>query len=206
MVRPTPQLGPHRQPRMEIRFIAVQSVTIPVPAQPIPIQSYLRQPQRLVQALGASTQIEPLGPELYRFTVRPLRFMQFNIQPSVDLRVWTGDDGVLRIQSTACEVRGIEFINSRFRLALTGELAAVTGKTGPLLEGNVDLGVEVDVPSPLSMMPKAMLQSAGNGLLMSVLVTVKQRLLESVMIDYRQWVYDQQSVNSSGLPVESRLS
>jgi hypothetical protein len=191
---------------METRFIAVQSVTIPVPAQPIPIQQYLRQPQRLVQALGTSTKIEPLGPELYRFTVRPLRFMQFNIQPSVDLRVWTADDGVLRIQSTACEVRGIEFINSRFRLVLTGELATVNGKTGPLLEGSVDLGVEVDVPPPLSIMPKAMLQSAGNGLLMSVLVTVKQRLLESVMIDYRQWVYDQQSAGSSGLPVESKLS
>lgn len=50
---------------MNIQFLASQSVDIPVVEQPVPIQHYLRQPQRLINALAGSSQIEPLGNDLF---------------------------------------------------------------------------------------------------------------------------------------------
>ena len=60
---------------MPIRFTASQSVEIAVPDQPIPIQHYLRQPQRLVNALVDPSRIEQLSEENFRLKMRPLAFM-----------------------------------------------------------------------------------------------------------------------------------
>jgi hypothetical protein len=45
----------------------------------------------------------------------------------------------------------------------------------------------VDVPMPLALTPKPFLEATGNGLLKSVLLTVKQRLMHHLLADYRAW-------------------
>ena len=57
---------------MVTKFIASQSVEISVPQQSIPIQHYLRQPQRLVNALADNTRIQQLSEEVFRLKMRPL--------------------------------------------------------------------------------------------------------------------------------------
>ncbi|HBR74649.1 MAG TPA: hypothetical protein DEA78_13270, partial [Cyanobacteria bacterium UBA11159] len=53
------------------QFIASQSVELAVPKQPIPIQHYLRQPQRLVYAIAERNQIQQLNPDLFLLKMRP---------------------------------------------------------------------------------------------------------------------------------------
>jgi Protein of unknown function (DUF1997) len=172
---------------MDTQFTASQSVSILVPNQPVPIRHYLRQPRRLVYALAASSQIEQLD-DRFRLKMRPLNFMTLSIQPTVDMRVWATADGVLHIQSIACEIRGVEYINQRFSLNLLGMLypTAIAGKT--YLKGQADLAVQVELPPPFMFTPKALLEKAGNGLLLSVLTTMKQRLTHQLLLDYQQWV------------------
>lgn len=93
---------------MPTQFNASQSVEITVPEQPIPIQHYLRQPQRLVNALVDHSRIEQLNDEDFRIKMRPLTFMTLSIQPTVDLRVWAESNGTIHLQSLACEIRGVE--------------------------------------------------------------------------------------------------
>ena len=174
---------------MHTRFTASQSVEIAVPKQPIPIQHYLRQPQRLVNALVDPSRIEQLSEDCFRLKMRPLAFLTLSIQPTVDLKVWAEPNGTIHLQSMACEIRGIDYINQRFALNLKGHLSPWHNKE-TYLKGKADLEVIVELPLPFSLTPTPILEAAGNGLLKSVLLTIKQRLLHQLLADYCCWVSD----------------
>jgi Protein of unknown function (DUF1997) len=177
-------------------FTAFQAVEMVASEQPIPIQHYLRQPQRVVSALAASSQIEQLEIELFRLKMRPLTFMALTVQPIVDLRVWAESDGTVHVQSVGCEIRGVEYINQRFKLSLTGTLQPIQSGKTTILKGQADLEVKVDVPMPLALTPKPFLEATGNGLLKSVLLTVKQRLMHHLLADYRAWAVSKPTVSA----------
>lgn len=188
---------------MPTRFTASQSVEIAVPQQLTLIQHYLRQPQRLINALVDPSRIEQLSEECFRLKMRPLAFLTLSIQPTVDLKVWAESNGTIHLQSTGCEIRGIEYINQRFDLNLKGHLSPGQINNETRLTGQADLEVQVELPLPFSLTPTPILEAAGNSLLKSVLLTIKQRLLHHLLADYQRWVSDQNagigSEPSSGL-------
>jgi hypothetical protein len=176
---------------MATKFNASQSVDIAVPKQPIPIQHYLRQPQRLVNALADNSRVQQLSEEVFRLKMRPLSFMSLSIQPTVDIRVWADSNGTIYLRSVGCEILGFEYINQRFALNLKGYLSPYQSHHGTHLQGKADLEVQVDLPAPFSLTPKPILETTGNGLLKSVLLTIKQRLSHHLLADYRHWVISQ---------------
>lgn len=186
---------------MNVQFAAVQAIELLVPEQAIPIQHYLRQPQRLVGALVDPSRIQQLGVDTFRLKMRPLNFMMLNIQPTVDLRVWAEADGTIQLRSIACEIRGVEYINQRFNLNLVGRLMPSTIGDTTYLRGQADLEVQVELPPALWFTPKPLLEATGNGLLRSVLLTIKQRLTHHLLQDYRKWVVAQTQEFQTDLPV-----
>lgn len=173
---------------MAIKFKACQSVEIPVKYQPIPIKHYLRQPQRLMNALVDPSRVEQLSSSVFRLKMRPLNFMSLSIQPVVDMRVWAEANATIRLESVKCELIGIEYINQRFQLDLKGNLSSYENNGNTHLKGMANLEVNVELPPPFSFTPKPILEATGNGLLKSVLLTIKQRLLHQLLVDYRRWV------------------
>ncbi|KZL49624.1 MULTISPECIES: DUF1997 domain-containing protein [Cyanophyceae] len=180
---------------MSTQFTACQTVKINVPPQPIPIQHYLRQPQRLVNALTDNSRIHQLSEEVFRLKMRPLTFMSLSIQPTVDMRVWAESNGTIQLRSLDCQILGFEYINQRFALNLQGNLSLHQQNSVSSLQGRADLEVQVDIPPPFSFTPKPILEATGNALLKSVLITIKQRLLHQLLADYRCWVTTQMSEN-----------
>lgn len=176
---------------MQLYVSASQSVELPVTELVIPIQQYLRQPQRLVHALAEPSRVEVLNSERFRLKMRSLNFMMLSIQPTVDLRLWMESEDTIRLQSVGCEIRGADYINQRFHLNLEGRLAPVRHNDQTKLVGKADLDVNVDLPPMLWMTPKPLLEATGNGLLRSVLLTIKQRLMHQLIADYRHWVITQ---------------
>lgn len=172
---------------MQTQFFAFQTVEIEVPEQPIPIQHYLRQPQRLVYALTDPSRVEPLEADCFRLKMRPLSFLMLSLQPTVDMLVRVAADGSVDLRSIACEIRGVEYINQRFHLKLRGKLIPVGRGTKTFLVGRADLTVQVDLPPPLWLTPRPILETTGNGLLKSVLLTIKQRLMHQLIQDYCTW-------------------
>ncbi|PSB57704.1 DUF1997 domain-containing protein [Chamaesiphon polymorphus] len=170
-----------------VKFTADRSVDIAVPKQPIPIGHYLRQPHRLVNALVDPSRIQQLSEDEFRLSMRTLNFFGIELQPTVYLRVWTEADGTVRIASTKCEIRGIDYIDRRFSLQLMGKLSPYEAQGQTYLEGLADLQVQVDLPPPLNFMPRSMVESAGNSLLKGILNTFKQRLLHQLIADYILW-------------------
>jgi hypothetical protein len=172
---------------MNSQFVASQSVEITVPEQPVPIQHYLRQPQRLVHAIADQNLIKQISQERFRLQMRPLNFMSLTFQPTVDLKVWTDADGTVHLTSVGCEIPGLDYINQRFALELKGKLYPVQNNGVTKLTGRADLKVNVDIPLPFSLTPKPILETTGNSLLKSVLVRIKQKLMHQLLLDYRQW-------------------
>jgi hypothetical protein len=185
---------------MQIHFTATESVAMTVEEQEVPVQHYLRQPQRLVRAIAEPTLMEQLDQEYFRLKMRPLNFMDlYHFQPTVVLRVWTGASGAVYLKSHGCEIRGIEYINTRFSLNLKGKLSPVVSEEKTNLVGKADLEVNVELPPPLWLTPKPLLEVAGNGLLKGVLSRIKQKITTQLLNDYRHWALnDSELVRVSG--------
>lgn len=171
---------------MNAQFSASQSVDLILAEEVEHIEAYLRQPERLLKALINPNQLSPLGTQCFRYELQPLNFLILQPQPSVDLRVWTDDDGVLRIQSMEARIRGLNLPPSRFGLTLQGNLAprrqSIAG-----LQGSVQLQVEVDVPPILQWAPPVLIESTGNTLLRGILLSLRQRLERQLRSDFQQW-------------------
>jgi len=185
---------------MQIRFVASQSVAIAVPEEPVPIRHYLRQPQRLVYALFDPSRIEQLNHECFRLRMRPLTFIMLNIQPIVDLSVKTASDGTVNVQSTGYEIGGIEYFNQHFTLNLVGKLYPYSKHGQTHLQGKADLQVQVELPPLLRFTPKQLIETTGNGLLKSILLTIKQRLMHQLLNDYRNWTRTGSAIQTTSLP------
>lgn len=183
---------------MSIRFSASQSVEMDVIQEAIPIQHYLRQPQRLVNALVDPSRTEVLGTNQFRLKMRPIQFMMLKIQPTVDINVQVDANGTVHLRSTDCEIRGVEYINQRFKLDLVGQLIPhVHAEQHTKLVGRADLKVSVDLPPAFQFTPRPILETTGNGLLRGVLMTIKQRLMSHLVNDYRRWVRVQHENSST---------
>jgi hypothetical protein len=173
---------------MLTRFSASQSVELAVPEQPIPIQHYLRQPQRLIKALVDPSRTEQLSAECFRLKMHPISFIMLSLQPIVDMQVWAELDGTIHLKSIGCEIRGVEYINQRFSLNLNGRLTPQQINGVICLVGRADLEVQVDMPPLFWLTPKPLLENTGNALLHSVLLTIRHRLMHQLLVDYRSWV------------------
>lgn len=173
------------------KFFASQSVKLAVPTQPVPIHHYLRQPKRIVRAIAATSRIHEIGQDCYRLTMRPLKFFALKIEPTVDLKIWADANGTIYLKSVGCELKGIETINEHFDIQLQGTMqpCQVSGET--YLKGGAELGLKIFLPPPFSMMPQQIVESTGNSLLRSILLKMKQQLMQQLLLDYSQWALAQ---------------
>ncbi len=173
---------------MDTCFQAKQSVELFIPDAALPIQAYLRQSARVVRALGSSESVIALGGELFQLRLKPLNFLSLRLQPIVDMRVWTASHGGLHIQSVRCEILGLEQFNEQqFMLNLVGELQPVIVRRSTRLQGHVSLSVQVDMPMPIAMTPKPILEGTGNTIMTGVLANMKHQLKKNLISDYQAW-------------------
>ncbi len=171
-----------------VRFTSSESINLSVPQENTPIQHYLRQPQRLVSTIANPKLMTQLSENRFHLKMRPLNFLDmYHFQPSVVLKVVADSNGTVTLTSENCEILGNDYINDRFGMNLKGKLYPVEKNGQVYLEGRADLNVDVDLPPPLWFTPRPMLETTGNGLLKSVLMRIKQKLMHQLLADYRQW-------------------
>lgn len=176
---------------MYVSFEASESVQLSVTNEETSIEHYLRQPKRLVEAIADPQLMTQMSDDLYELKMRPIDFMEmYHFQPIVLLRVWSGSNGSVYLQSEDCQVKGIDYINRRFSLKLKGILEVDRTQTSAeqtTLSGQAELEVGVELPTALMFTPRPFLEVAGNKLLKSVLSRIKQKLTTKLVQDYRIW-------------------
>ncbi len=198
---------------MKICLNVSEPVTIPVEQESIPIQHYLRQPHRLVNAIADPKLMEILGSDRYRLKMRPLNLLDlYHFQPTVVLKVWSSSRGTIYLQSESCEIRGIDYINTRFSLQVKGLLSSLQKEGKTYLKGEAFIEVKIELPQVLLLAPKPLLETAGQSLAKNVLMRIKQRLLSHLLADYHQWAKGQEEraiadrENLSLIPQSSSLA
>ena len=169
-------------------FQVSQTLKMVVPNEVIPIEHYLRQPQRLVQAITDPSRIQYLAPSHFRLQLLPLQFMMLRLEPTVDLQVWSQAEGTLHLRSLDCQIRGTQFLPPSFGLELAGTLSPHRQGSTTELRGQADLKVQVNVPPPLKLLPEPVLEKSGRAFLNGILLTIKYRLERQLLQDYRRWV------------------
>ncbi len=182
-----------------VRFSASQSVTISVPPQPVSIEAYLSQADRLVYALMDERQVEVINPNLFRVKVRPIRFIGLSLQPVCDIEVWL-EENTVRLRSDRCQLEGRESINQRFSVNMQGYLVPQTTSEGKRLRGQANLRVSVDLPQAMRMTPGMLIERTGNSIIKGILMTLKQRLMRQLISDYCAWASASSSSKVSSLP------
>lgn len=182
----------------EVHFQAEETVNLAVQQQIIPIQHYLRQPSRLVKAIAEKKLMTTLGDNCYRLEMRPIQFLDtYQFQPVAVLKVWSGASGNVYLNSVACEIRGLDYLNQRFTLNLKGKLTPIETEDKQIyLQGKANLSVKVELPPPLWLTPRPLLQSTGNSLLKGVLMRIKHRLMSQLLNDYYEFVTSENDTSS----------
>ena len=174
---------------MYVSFSASESVHISVKNQATPIQHYLRQPKRLVEAIADPQLMKQTSDDLYELKMRPINFMElYHFQPIVLLKVWSGSQGSVYLKSEDCIIEGVDYINERFSLKLKGILYPQELNGVTILKGQADLEVGVGLPTALMFTPKPFLERTGSKLLKSVLSRMKHKLSTQLVQDYYTWV------------------
>jgi len=173
---------------MNTEFKASETVKILVEERIVPIQHYLSQPERVVKAIAENTPMEHLSGDRYLLKMRPLNFMDlYEFQPTVVLKVWSADHGIIHLDSQEYDIKGLDAHKHCFYLKLKGQLAPCLINKKTYLKGKADLEVKFQLPPALWITPKSLLEMAGNSLLKSVLLKIKQKLLTQLLTDYYHW-------------------
>ena len=181
----------------QTRLFTSQVVEIKVPRAAYPIESYLEQPDRLLRTIAPGDRMDLLENGNYRLVILPMNVLGLNISPVVDLAVWVDKDRKVQVESVGCEIRGVESLRDRFDFKLMGELYTIHTPNQVLLRGSALLKIEIELPMPFKVMPRSIVEGAGNAVLEAMLNTVKGRMLKYVVDDYQAWVKERSRALSS---------
>jgi Protein of unknown function (DUF1997) len=133
--------------------------------------------------------------------LKPIKFMMLTLQPVAEVDIWV-EQGQVILQSDRCYLDNQPELSERFSLQLQGNLNAATlvdvseHASQQHMYGQAYLQVEVDLPSAFKLTPKVLLETTGNGILNGILLTIKQRLGQQLIADYRQWATAQAALAS----------
>jgi Protein of unknown function (DUF1997) len=173
--------------KKQMRLVTTQAVELQVPSLSFSIEDYLQSPDRLIQTLANADQIQKLEDDRYRFSLAPLSVLNLTIKPIVDLAVWLDETQKVQIESIAFEMQGLEGFHDRFDFKLLGELYPIHTPKEVLLRGSALLRIDIDLPMPFRMMPRSVVESAGNTVLNAALSSIKGKLLQNLIRDYQYW-------------------
>jgi hypothetical protein len=188
-------------------FRTARTLKMLVPNEVVPIEHYLRQPQRLIHAITDPKRIEQVEASIFRLSLRPLSFLGISIEPTADLRVWTKSDGTLRLSSVRCAIKVpdyLGYVNQSFAMSLEGSLKPQRQSAGTELSGKADLAVQVELPAPIKFMPNSVLDSAGRTFLNGILSTIQHRIERQLIEDYRDWAASTQGLKPIAQPANLR--
>ena len=171
---------------MLLAFDAKQKLNLSVTSKKEYLSNYLLEEERVVGAMLDSRKLVPEGEGKYKYTVTSFKVFQLDINPVVSIGV-ENKDGVLTMSALDSKLDGLGMIDD-FKLILKANLQA----TDIGLEGEALLGVSVSQPPLLKLVPKKILESTGHSVLNGILLGIKARVQQQLVIDFLDWCESKQ--------------
>ncbi len=170
---------------MPLAFKARQKLDLPVSSNAERLPAYLLEQERVVGAMLDPQKLTALGSGNFRYCVTSFKVFHLEVNPVVSIGV-ISTDGKLMMHATDSELDGLGIVDD-FVLTLEATLQA----TSKGLEGEAVLGVTVSQPSLLKLIPKQVLESTGQSVLTGILLGIKTRVSQQLLIDFSNWCDEQ---------------
>lgn len=134
------------------------------------------------------------GRDVFRLTTKPLQFITLSLQPSIDVKVSTGEQA-LWVESLAHSMNGAERLLGQsfaesLKIEVKGKLHAVPGKQGPgltTLVGDVQLFTSGQLPLLFSLTPRPVLETAAVAINRRIMGYAKGKFVENLARDFDAW-------------------
>ena len=166
---------------MLLSFDAKQKLKLSIKRNKEYLSRYLLEEERVVGAMLDPKKLVPEGDGRYKYTVTSFKVFQLDINPVVLIGV-ENKDGILRMSALESKLYGLGIVDD-FNLILKANLES----TDIGLEGEALLGVSVSQPSLLRLVPKKILESTGHSVLNGILLGIKSRGQQQLIIDFQDW-------------------
>ena len=166
---------------MLLSFDAKQKLKLSIKRNKEYLSRYLLEEERVVGAMLDPKKLVPEGDGRYKYTVTSFKVFQLDINPVVLIGV-ENKDGILRMSALESKLYGLGIVDD-FNLILKANLES----TDIGLEGEALLGVSVSQPSLLKLVPKKILESTGHSVLNGILLGIKSRVQQQLIIDFQDW-------------------
>ena len=166
---------------MLLAFDAKQKLNLSVTRNKEYLSKYLLEEERVVGAMLDSKKLVSQGLGKYKYTVTSFKVFQLDINPVVSIAV-ENKDGILKMSALESKLDGLGMVDD-FNLILKANLES----TDVGLEGEALLGVSVSQPSLLKLVPKKILESTGHSVLNGILLGIKSRVQQQLIIDFQDW-------------------
>ena len=166
---------------MLLSFDAKQKLKLSIKRNKEYLSRYLLEEERVVGAMLDPKKLVFEGDGRYKYTVTSFKVFQLDINPVVLIGV-ENKDGILRMSALESKLYGLGIVDD-FNLILKANLES----TDIGLEGEALLGVSVSQPSLLKLVPKKILESTGHSVLNGILLGIKSRVQQQLIIDFQDW-------------------
>ena len=166
---------------MLLSFDAKQKLRLSVTKNKEYLSNYLLEEERVVGAMLDAKKLVHEGDGKYKYTVTSFRVFQLDVNPVVSIAV-ENKEGILKMSALDSKLDGLGIIED-FSLTLKAHLEA----TDNGLEGEALLGVSVSQPPLLKLVPKKILESTGHSVLNGILLGIKSRVQQQLIIDFVRW-------------------
>jgi len=140
----------------------------------------------------------------FELIVPPISFRKLSLQPVVYATVKSEDNEVV-VSSSNCTLRGSPFIdkvqmNERFDFRVETRLTwddvhscrATSDSDYCFIHADTTIEIDVDVPSPFSIIPNVILQKMGTAAVILSLKMIESSFVNSLASDYIKWSSDEE--------------
>eukprot|EP00252_Welwitschia_mirabilis_P014385 TRINITY_DN3160_c0_g1_i9.p1 TRINITY_DN3160_c0_g1~~TRINITY_DN3160_c0_g1_i9.p1 ORF type:complete len:241 (+),score=51.25 TRINITY_DN3160_c0_g1_i9:190-912(+) len=165
---------------------------------PQPIGHYLCHPSasKSVLSINSLEDVEFLGFNRYRCTLRKLEFFKIEVVPVLDLELTFMPQECL-VEMLSCKILGSKFSedpNKRFSATAKNHITWNTMHDEQFVDMDVELNITLELYTlPFSALPVSVVERPGNMLMQALLSRLVPISLEQLHKDYCEWVKNEET-------------
>lgn len=161
------------------------------------VQSWLGDERRVALSIWDEKLIQELGSNVFRLKVMKLQFVTIQLQPSVDVKMWTevSSDGnpTFRLQSVAFEpnlqvLPGVNLSASSLgiKIEVVGELQPTPDGKG--VTGKISFTTSGNLPPPMRLLPEPVLKAASDTINQTITQFAIQSFQRGAIAKYQEFL------------------
>eukprot|EP00899_Mesostigma_viride_P021154 jgi/Mesvir1/2903/Mv13974-RA.1 len=190
---PAQRLSPQAAAGKMSHFKAERQLVLPLEELEVSVEKYIDDVENLVFLIYPKDRVKRINDRTWGICLPSMDFLGIKIVPIYELVTWAEEGGrILKLDSSVLKLDtaglpdALKHVELFMELKGTLTVRPAAGKT-KLLDAEVVLIVNLEMPSFFNSFPENAVTAAGNGILSAILLAVEMRMKGATQ-DYPKWV------------------